>query len=112
MIRLGLSRLARQVVDADALHCPHCGVKRRYDRSTFPAFDQITDQIEAGHVSRTRLIEHRAVAIEGNSQCVQEVGRRRASERKYYAIKETSWLFRFNKANARSSGLILDFFDV
>ena len=60
---------------ANVLHCSHCGVKRRDDRSAFFTYDQITDQIKAVNVSGARLIEHRAVAVEGNAQRVQKVGR-------------------------------------
>src|SRR6185312_1145885 len=108
----GLTRLTRQVVRADALHCPHCGVKRRDDRSAFFPYYEITDQIKAVNARCARLIEHRAIVVEGNAKRVQEVDRSRASQREYYAIKETSWMFCLSKHNARSSSLIFDFFDV
>src|SRR5688572_13188587 len=73
LLKHGITRLAREVVDADALHCPHCRVKRRDDRSAFFANYQVTDQIKAVNVSCARLIEHRAIAVEGNVQRVQEV---------------------------------------
>ena len=83
---LASSRLTRQVAEADALHCANCGVKRRDDRSAFFAYDQITDQIKAVNVGCARLIEHRAVAVEGNAQRVQEVGRGCASQREYHTV--------------------------
>ena len=64
---LGLSRLTRQVAEADALHGPHCGVKCRDDRSVFFAYYQITNQIKAVNVGCAHLIEHRAIAVE--SKC-------------------------------------------
>ena len=99
-------------MEADALHCPHGGVKRRDDRSAFFADDQITDQTNALNVSCARLIEHRAVAIKGNSQCVQKVSWRCATEREYHAIKDSGCMFRFSENDARLFRLILDRFDV
>src|SRR6266404_860031 len=104
--------MTSQVARADALHCPHRGVKCRDDRSAFFPYDQVTDQIEAINISCARLIEHRAVAIKGNSQCVQEVGRRCTSEREYHAIKETGCMFGFSENNTRPSCIVLDLFDV
>jgi hypothetical protein len=88
--------VTRQVADADALHCPHCGVERRDDRSAFFAYYQITDQIKARHVRCARLIEHRAVAVESNPRSVQKVSRGCASQREYHTVYGTSRMFGFS----------------
>src|SRR6267154_2922415 len=104
--------MTSQVARADAPHRPHRGVKRRDDRSTFLAYYQITDQIKAINVRRARLIEHRAVGVEGNGQRVQQVGRGCSSQREYHTVERTSSMFRFSKTNTWPSRLILDLFDV
>jgi len=93
--------MTSEVARADALHCAHRRAKRRDDRSALFSYDQVTDQIEAANISYARLVEHWAVAIKGNSQCVQEVGRRRATEREYHAINDTGCMLRFSENNAR-----------
>lgn len=56
-------------------------------------YHQITDQIKAGHIRRTRLIEPRSVGIKDNAPRVQEGRRCSVFERKYHAVEDTSWLF-------------------
>src|SRR5258706_2745076 len=104
--------MTSQVARADALHCPNRGVKCRDDRSAFFSYDQVTDQIETVNVSCARLIEQRAIAVEVNTQSVQEVSRGCASQREYHTVEDKIRIIRLRKTNPRSSPLILDLFNI